>query len=206
MLRTIIRNLYYSYLNTVSFIRYFRFILSTKTSRGNVLLGKRVDFAHAVIFQGRGSLNIADNVLFGSHLAGALQDPIVLQPRNSVANITIGNNSAIMNGCEIMACHKIEIGSNCLIGARTIFMDSDFHGIQPDKRQEPGQTVPIIISNNVWIGSHCIILKGVHIADDAVIAAGSLVTKNVALGEIVGGNPAKHIGYVYETETAIINI
>lgn len=50
---------------------------------------------------------------------------------------------------------------------------------------------PVIIGDNVWIGMNSIILKGVHIGNSTVLAAGSIVTKNVSVITVVGGNPTK---------------
>ena len=52
---------------------------------------------------------------------------------------------------------------------------------------------PIVVGNNVWIGSHATILKGVTIGDGAIVAAGAVVTKDVPANTIVGGVPAKPI-------------
>ena len=58
-----------------------------------------------------------------------------------------------------------------------------------------GEQLPIIIGNNVWIGHGAILIYGVTIEDGAVIAAGSIVTKDVKSNMVVGGNPAKLIRY-----------
>jgi lipopolysaccharide transport system ATP-binding protein len=58
----------------------------------------------------------------------------------------------------------------------------------------------MVIGNDVWIGRDALILPGVQIGDGAVIAAGSVVTKNVSDYEIVGGNPARHIGNRFTDE------
>ena len=52
---------------------------------------------------------------------------------------------------------------------------------------------PVVIENNVFIGAHCIILKGVSIGENSIIGAGSVVTKNVPANQIWAGNPAKFI-------------
>jgi maltose O-acetyltransferase len=56
----------------------------------------------------------------------------------------------------------------------------------------------VILEDNVWVGSRTTILKGVTIGKDAVVAAGSVVTRDVPAGAIVAGNPAKLIGSVYD--------
>ena len=86
---------------------------------------------------------------------------------------------------------------NCRIGPQTFIIDADFHGIAPDERNRPGETAPVLIGENVWIGARSVILKGVHIGKDSIIGAGSVVSKDVLPGEIVAGNPIKHMGSVY---------
>lgn len=56
-----------------------------------------------------------------------------------------------------------------------------------------GATSPVVIKDGVFIGAHCIILKGVTIGEKSIIGAGSVVTKSIPDGEIWAGNPAKFI-------------
>ena len=66
----------------------------------------------------------------------------------------------------------------------------------PYGRNESGYARPVLIGDNVWIGGSSVILGGVTIGNNAVIAAGSVVTKDVEENAVVGGNPAKFIKYV----------
>ena len=84
---------------------------------------------------------------------------------------------------------EIHIGNNCLIGPDVGFYTAG-HRLQPEGRTHDGYGIPIIIGNDVWIGGHSVILPGVVIGDGAVIAAGSVVTNNVAPRTLVAGNPA----------------
>lgn len=68
-------------------------------------------------------------------------------------------------------------------------MDRDYHKLNNDTEK----TSPIHIGNHCWIGCNCIVLKGVTIGDGAVVAAGSVVTKNIPPNTLVAGNPAKII-------------
>ena len=61
------------------------------------------------------------------------------------------------------------------------------------KLQEAAEEKPVIIGNDVWIATRAIILPGVHVGNGAIIAAGSVVTRDVPDYSIVGGNPAKVI-------------
>lgn len=67
------------------------------------------------------------------------------------------------------------------------------HSIQPKDRNKRGYAIPIHIGNDVWIGGSSVILPGVTIGDNSVVAAGSVVTKDVPANVIVAGNPARKI-------------
>ena len=69
------------------------------------------------------------------------------------------------------------------------------HGMLLDKpfNLQPNTTNPVAIGDNVWIGTHSLILPGVKIGSNSIIASGSVVTKSVPSGVVVGGNPAKII-------------
>lgn len=124
---------------------------------------------------------------------------------NSDAIIKIGNDCGFSSPC-IWAKKSITIGNNVAIGGDCIIMDSDAHSLDyrlrasrelvEDGRSKDvasAKTGPIIIEDNVLIGTRCIILKGVTIGARSVIAAGSVVTKNIPADCIAGGNPAKVI-------------
>lgn len=103
-------------------------------------------------------------------------------------HIEIGDKVFINYGCSISAHRSVRVGSGCLLGQYTIVMDCDQHSIDGDDSH--GHPAPVVIGERVWIGARCIILKGVTIGDHAVVAAGSVVTKDVPAGAIVGGVPA----------------
>ncbi|WP_245864828.1 DapH/DapD/GlmU-related protein [Terribacillus aidingensis] len=67
------------------------------------------------------------------------------------------------------------------------------HNIHPKERNKSGYAIPITIGNDVWIGGSCVILAGVKVGDNSVVAAGSVVTKDVPANTIVAGSPAKII-------------
>lgn len=165
---------------------------------GKLSLDRSVKFHYAVFFQGKGKLTLEPGVILGFPMAGALNAPILLQPREKDAHIRIGSGSIIVNGCEFIARSQIIIGTHCRIGPRCIFLDSDFHGIKPDARDEPGATSPIIVGDNVWFGAETMVLKGVKIGSDSIIAARCVVTKDVPAGSIVASNPMIVIGSVYD--------
>jgi acetyltransferase-like isoleucine patch superfamily enzyme len=106
-------------------------------------------------------------------------------------NAELKLGSGFFNSNVKIRCHKkIEIGENVAISHDVTIMDSDAHeGLWVGYEK----TKPIKIGNHVWIGTRAIILKGVTIGDNAIIAAGSVVTKNVPSNTIVAGIPAKVI-------------
>ncbi|MEP0356369.1 MAG: sugar O-acetyltransferase [Paraglaciecola sp.] len=106
-------------------------------------------------------------------------------------NITTGRNFYANHGLVILDAAPVEIGDDVMIGPGVLISTST-HPLDPDKRKKGIEVaLPITIGNNVWIGMGVKILEGVNIGDNAVIAAGALVNKNVAANTLVGGVPAK---------------
>ena len=105
------------------------------------------------------------------------------------ARIKIGSNSYIGDRTEIHAGESVTVGDGCVIAWDCNIMDRDYHKLD----SETEVYKPVSIGNHVWIGCRCIILKGVSIGDGAVIAAGSVVTRDVPPGALAGGNPARII-------------
>lgn len=106
-------------------------------------------------------------------------------------NIRVGKNVFINAGCCFQDQGGIIIGDGVLIGHQVVLATLN-HDLDPDKRQSMIPK-PIVIGNNVWIGSHATILGGVTIGDGSVIAAGAVVTKDVPENTVAGGVPAKII-------------
>jgi len=133
---------------------------------------------------------------------------------SGTGEVIVKNNTWI-GGSRISCNTKILIGSNVFISWGVYISDNDSHSTNYKDRQhdiiqqlndlKSGKNLlstknwdhvnikPITIGDNVWIGMNCIILKGVTIGEGAIIAAGSVVTKDVASWTISGGNPAKKI-------------
>lgn len=151
-----------------------------------------------------GSLNFSDNDISGSTRQSNLRmdKNSILEIKNFFsiyygADIILFKNSKLILGSGFfnsnikIRCHeKIEIGENVAISHDVTIMDSDAHeGLWEGYEK----TKPIKIGNHVWIGTRVTILKGVTIGDNAIIAAGSVVTKDVPNNTIVAGVPAKVI-------------
>jgi Acetyltransferase (isoleucine patch superfamily) len=111
--------------------------------------------------------------------------------------INLGDNVFINRNCMIVSHKSILIGAGTSIGPGTIIYDHDhnFKGNLEDSEKE------VVIDSNVWIGGNCSILKGVHIGTESIVAAGSVVTKDVEPYTIWGGVPAKKIKDRFSPET-----
>jgi acetyltransferase-like isoleucine patch superfamily enzyme len=105
------------------------------------------------------------------------------------SRLKIGNNTSIGDRTEIHCGKEIIIGNNCNISWDVVIMDRDYHKLNSQEHIYKS----VHIGNEVWIGCRSIILKGVKIGDGAVVAAGSIVTKDVPSRCLVAGNPAKVI-------------
>ena len=108
------------------------------------------------------------------------------------AKIIIGNKSG-GSGVTLLAALNIGIGNNVMIGAHTMLIDNDFHHADPGRRSQSADSParPIIIEDNVFIGTNCMILKGVTIGENSVIGANSVVINNIPRNSIAIGNPCK---------------
>ncbi|MCR5270933.1 MAG: sugar O-acetyltransferase [Prevotella sp.] len=104
-------------------------------------------------------------------------------------NIHVGDNFHADYNCTMLDLAEIRIGDNCLIGP-DVGIYTAGHRLEPEGRVLDVYGSPITIGNDVWIGGHSTILSGVTIGDGAVIAAGSVVTNDVAPRTLVAGNPA----------------
>lgn len=111
-------------------------------------------------------------------------------------NIKIGHDVFINACCHFQDHGGVTIGDGCQIGHNVVFATLN-HGESPDTRRYT-LPAPIRLGKNVWIGSNATILQGVTIGDNAIVAAGAVVTKDVASNTIVGGVPARLIRKIRE--------
>lgn len=109
------------------------------------------------------------------------------------SNIVLHKNSEINDGCYLLAKAKIEIGNNSTLAYRvTVLTGADPNGpYNALSALYPAKIEPVIIGNDVWVGANSTILPGVTIGDFSVVAAGSVVTKDVPSGVLVAGVPAE---------------
>ena len=166
------------------------------TDEIHALMGEMSEEARRVTFRLNSSYHTPEEVrellseLFGYKVPESLR---VFPPFYSDfgKNIHVGENVFINACCHFQDHGGVTIGDGCQIGHNVVFATLN-HGLQPEER---GITypAPIVLGKNVWVGSNSTILQGVTIGDNAVIAAGAVVTKDVEAGTIVGGVPARFI-------------
>ncbi len=105
--------------------------------------------------------------------------------------IQIGKNVFINHACSFLDMGGITIEDNVLIGPK-VNLITENHPLDPSDRKAL-ICKPIVINRNAWIGAAATILSGVTIGENAVVAAGAVVSKDVPANTVVGGIPAKHI-------------
>ena len=97
--------------------------------------------------------------------------------------IEIGDECFFNHNCSITCINKVKIGSHCKFGNNLVIVDHD-HNFKHQTNDEYVSD-PIQIGNNVWIGANVTILKGISIGDNCVIAAGSIVRKNIPINTVL---------------------
>jgi len=145
-------------------------------------------------FTGNGSIHLGSDGRLNARFSTRLPD----------ACITVGDRCFISSGVVIVAAGSITIGNDVLIADGCYISDNDGHSLdwkirrqdvtnrnQGVKQWDDIGIAPVVIGNDVWIAPRCVILKGITIGDGAVVAIGSVVTKDVPPRVLVAGNPAR---------------
>lgn len=145
----------------------------------------------------RGKVTIGNNLKINSgnnyNMIGRQQKTILWVE----GELSIGDNVGI-SSTAIICNHSISIGNNVFIGGNTVIYDTDFHSLNTsirnsDQDRQHAKRKQVQIGDNVFIGAHSTILKGVRIGNNAIIGACSVITKDIPDNEIWAGNPAGFI-------------
>ena len=130
-----------------------------------------------------GTIEVGERFIMFNH---TVRSELVTHPGGC---IRIGDRVFLNYGVSISAHQRVEIGDACQVGSYVCMMDNDYH--QVEDRSQPGESAPIVLENNVWLGVRAIVLRGVTIGKNAVVGAGSVVTRDIPPDVLAAGAPAR---------------
>jgi acetyltransferase-like isoleucine patch superfamily enzyme len=147
----------------------------------------RIEIGDQVTFVGR------NNLIVGFNIWDARRPELI-----------IGDDVVIGYQCEINVAHSVRIGRHVKLATGVKIFDNNSHPVDPERRRTMApmtrcDVAPVVIHDDAWIGMGAVILKGVTIGRGAVVAAGSVVTKNVPDRAIVAGNPARIVKIIADS-------
>lgn len=169
-------------------------IFRLKLWLNNIDYGAHVTSANSVarllISKSATLVKIGNNVSFNNYDGPSWNSKCCLQVKEG-AKLIIGDYSGL-NGAYVYCSTSVTIGKWVKIGGGTLIFDSDFHPLGTMERRhgfEGMKRQPVMIEDDVFIGAHCIICKGVTIGSRSIVAAGSVVVKDIPSNEMWGGQP-----------------
>jgi acetyltransferase-like isoleucine patch superfamily enzyme len=118
---------------------------------------------------------------------------------NGVGDVIIGNNSLVGVGSVVIG--PVKIGSDVIIAQHVVMsgLNHQYQDVKVSIREQPVTTKQIVIEDACWIGANAVITAGVTVGYHSVVAAGSVVTRDVPPYSVVGGNPARILKQYDET-------
>ncbi|MCD7855434.1 MAG: sugar O-acetyltransferase [Clostridiales bacterium] len=194
-------------MNTEDFLKYM--------NMGNVVIGgsemhkamsKLTDEAMKLVAELNGKYHSPAEVreIFFKITGKPLYESFVLFPpfyTDCGKNITVGKNVFIGSCCYFQDQGGVKIGNGVLVGHGTTFATLN-HCFEPEMRSSMIPK-PIVVGDRVWIGANVTILPGVTIGDNAIIAAGAVVAKDVPADSIAAGVPARVIKSIYDEKRGV---
>ena len=143
------------------------------------------------------TFNDADEVraLFSDLIGKKVDDSFLLIPpfyTTGGVDIRIGSNVFVNQNCTFYDLGGLDIADDVMIGPNVSIITTG-HPLEPSQRRVATIGKPIVIEKSVWIAAGATIIGGVTVGENSVVAAGSIVTKDVPPNTLVGGNPAKVI-------------
>lgn len=154
------------------------------------------------------TFNDADEVrvLFSQLIGKKVDDSFLLIPPFYTAGgdeIRVGRNVFINQNCTFYDLGGLDIADDVMIGPNVSLITAG-HPLDPAQRRAVTIGRPIVIERNVWIAAGATIIGGVTVGENSVVAAGSVVTKDVPANTLVGGNPARVIRSIGEEESNLL--
>lgn len=143
------------------------------------------------------TFNDADQVraLFSELIGRKVDESFLLIPPFYAAGgdeIRVGRNVFVNQNCTFYDLGGLDLGDDVMIGPNVSLITAG-HPLAPSRRRAITTGKPIVIERNVWIAAGATVIGGVTVGANAVVAAGSVVTKDVPPNTLVGGNPARVI-------------
>ena|ERR1700761_2775961 len=148
------------------------------------------------------ALNDADEIraLFSELIGRPVDDSVMLVPpfyATGGSGLRVGRNVFVNQNCTFYDLGGITIGDDVMIGPNVSLLTSG-HPLEPSRRRAGVTARPIVIERNVWIAAGATVIGGVTVGENAVVAAGSVVTRDVPANTLAGGNPARVIRSITE--------
>ncbi len=140
---------------------------------------------------GAGRLVVGDNVRLSGKPSFGFSGRSGFEPE-----LVIGDGTFIGHSCGFTVGRSVRVGRNCLLAGGVRVMDMDGHPLDATRRRAgeptpPEGIAPVVIEDDVWVGAHAMILKGVTVGARSVIAARAVVVKDVPPDVVVAGCPAR---------------
>lgn len=190
-----------------SLLRGFILKITLKESKGLIFLGKRSKISFRNKISMGKTITIGDNVeINGLSKHGIKIGDNVSILKNTIIECTgvirhlgeslvIGNNVGIAQNCFIQVRGKVDIGNNVIFGPNVSIFSENHIFKNPDLpvNAQGESRKGVKIGNGVWVGTRAVILDGVTVGENSIIAAGSIVNKDVMPYSIIGGVPARLI-------------
>lgn len=180
-------------------MRFYPMLNRVLLKKKGAVLGRNVQIPGKLnlVTSGNNDIGIGDNFYFSSGdavnpISSNLQGAIYLE---NGASLKIGNNVG-MSSTRMWVNDSVTIGDNVKVGACVLITDTNAHPLDYLARRtsnEGTKSAPIVIEDDVWVGAHSIILKGVTIGARSIIGAGSVVTRSIPADCVAAGNPCKVI-------------
>jgi acetyltransferase-like isoleucine patch superfamily enzyme len=152
------------------------------------------------VLHGAGRLVLGEGCQFGfARSSGFASGVGYIDCRHPDATVSIGARTVLNNDFAITSesSQGISVGADCLFGVGVRVLDTDGHGIAANARHgSNAATAPVVIEDNVWLGDGVLVLKGVTIGRNSVVAAGAVVARSVPADTIAAGIPATPVGRV----------
>lgn len=149
--------------------------------------------------RGNGDLYLGDDVTLDGKVLIVFASRFAERP-----TLRIGDGTGISHECRFTVAKSITVGKNCKLAARVFMFDSNGHPADPETRlagaPPPEEEVrPIVVEDNVWIGTGAMIFPGVTIGEGSVVSAGAAVLADVPPYTVVAGNPARVVRSLRDT-------